>query len=57
MVYIYKCKECKQQQEEEHSIHLDPKIECKVCGGETYRAIQARPFHLHNEGWYKDGYK
>ena len=57
MIYIYKCKACSETQEESHSIHEDPVIPCKACGGETRRAIQAAPFHLHNEGWARDGYK
>lgn len=57
MIYIYRCKACEKEQEENHSIHENPQITCKECGGtDTQRVIQSRPFHLKNGGWAKDKY-
>lgn len=57
MLYDYKCKNCEEEFEIEHSIKDDPKTVCPSCGEETLvRLISASNFILKGNGWYRDGY-
>jgi len=39
MFYQYYCPKCDKQQEEEHSMKVDPIILCKLCSAQMKRVI------------------
>lgn len=54
--YVYRCKQCRETQEQLHKIDEQPKFACESCGAETERIIQATNFTLKGGGWANDRY-
>lgn len=54
--YEYRCDKCKKTFEVFQKITDDPVKQCKDCGGEVRRLVNATNFILKGSGWYKTDY-
>jgi putative FmdB family regulatory protein len=52
MKYLYKCNNCQEQVEVEHSMKEEPVIECEKCLERMRRVIQAVPIKFKGSGFY-----
>lgn len=52
MKYIYKCNNCQEQKEIEHSMMDEPVIECEQCREIMRRVIQPVPVKFKGAGFY-----
>jgi putative FmdB family regulatory protein len=52
MKYLYKCNNCQEQVEVEHSMKEEPVIECEKCLVQMRRVIQAVPVKFNGAGFY-----
>lgn len=48
--YVYKCGVDGRTQNENHSVHDDPYVECR-CGRRMFRVIEAVPAVFYGEGF------
>jgi len=52
MKYLYKCNNCQEQIELEHSMHEEPVIVCDKCLARMRRVIQVVPVRFKGAGFY-----
>lgn len=52
MKYLYKCNNCQEQVEVEHSMNEEPIIECEKCFVRMRRVIQVIPVKFKGAGFY-----
>jgi putative FmdB family regulatory protein len=57
-IYVYECRECKEEVEEIQKHDAPPPELCPACGrkGTLRRAMPLSNFQLKGPGWSKDGY-
>lgn len=52
--YVYRCVECREEQEVQHSMKEDPDVFCPSCDGYCTRVPQAAGVVLRGRGFYRN---
>lgn len=52
--YIYRCVDCREEQEVQHSMKDDPAVSCPSCNGSCTRVPQASGVVLRGRGFYRN---